>query len=579
MERRLAAILVADIAGFSAFVGNDEAGTIAAYKGHFGAIEPVIGLHGGRVVKTMGDGFLAEFGSVVDAVSAAASMQDRVAERNRDQAEVRRLVFRMGVHVGDVVVDGDDILGDGVNVAARLQAIAPPGGVAVSGRVFDDVAGRLELAFEDLGPQALKNIQRPVPVFVLASKAPERPRPALALPEKPSIAVLPFTNMSPDAEQEYFADGITEDIITGLTYVPWLFVIARNSTFTYKGLAVDIREVGRQLGVRYVLEGSVRRAGNRLRVTGQLIDAETGGHLWAGRYDGSVEDVFELQDRITEEVVAAIAPEIRLAETQRASRKRPESLDAYDRYLQALAAINRARIDEAERILDEAIARTPGYAKVRALRAWCATLGPWVSRNLDIEAIRAAGAAANELLDTHETDPEDEAYAGYVLAFSARDRARGLRLVESTTERCPSFAWAWTSASMLRAYRGDGPASIAHAERALRLSPHDPMAFRSYMAMCFAHTATRDFERVLDYAQRGLELIPRATLFLRFQTVALAHLGRLGEAQAAAARHQAAAPGFRISRHYAVANELGLFLDDGIRVPIVEGLQMAGMPE
>ncbi|HSF96589.1 MAG TPA: adenylate/guanylate cyclase domain-containing protein [Thermohalobaculum sp.] len=580
MERRLAAILVADIAGYSAAVGRDEAGAIDAYKGHFSALEPIIGLHGGRVVKTMGDGFLAEFASVVDAVSCASVMQERVAERNSDQPDDVRLVFRMGVHVGDVIVDGDDILGDGVNIAARLQEFSEPGGVAVSGRVHEDVADRLDLEFTDKGPQAFKNIARPVRTFALiANRRASRRAPAPERPDKPSVAVLPFANMSPDAEQEYFADGIAEDIITSLSYVPWLFVIARNSTFSYKGLAVDVREIGQQLGVRYVLEGSVRRAGERLRVTGQLVDAETGAHLWADRYDGGVEDIFDLQDRITEAVVGAIAPEIRSAEIARSGRKRPDSLDAYDHYLRALAALNRARIDEAETHLDSAIARAPTYAKVRAMRAWCTTLGPWVSRPLNVDEVEAAGADAEEVLDRLETDVEDEAYAGYVLAFSGRDPARGLRLVEKATERCPSFAWAWTSSAMLRAYRGEGEIGATHGLRALRLSPNDPMAFRSHMALCFAYTASGNHEATLEYAKKGLELNPRATVFLRFQAVALAHLGRMDESRRALRRHMQAAPGFRVSNYISSANYLGNLLGDGIKNTIVEGLRLAGMPE
>jgi adenylate cyclase len=579
MERRLAAILVADIAGYSALVQRDEAGTLAIYKGHFSALEPIIGLHGGRVVKTMGDGFLAEFSSVVDSVSAAAAMQDRMAERNQDQPEPKRMQFRMGVHVGDVVVEGDDILGDGVNIAARLQAVAAPGGVAISGRVHDDIIDRLDLQFTDLGPQALKNIARPVPVFALAPGLEKAPRPAPELPDKPSIAVLPFANMSADSEQEYFADGITEDIITGLSYVPWLFVVARNSSFTFKGLSVDAREIGRQLGVRYLLEGSVRRAGSRLRVTGQLIDAGSGGHLWAGRYDGAVEDVFDLQDRITEEVVAAIAPEIRQAEMARAGRKRPDSLDAYDHYLRALAALNRVRIDEAMDSLERSIRLAPGYAKARALRAWGVTISPLISRSLDFDAVKAAGTEVEDILDSLETDPEDEAYAGYVLAFSNRDYARGLRLVERTTERCPSFAWAWTSAAALHAYRGNTAEAIAHARQALRLSPSDPMAFRTYMPFCHAYITTGEFENVLSYARKAQQLNPRATLFLRMEIVALAHLGRIEEAREVGRRFMAAAPGFRVTHYHDTTANLSLFFAPRLSERIVEGLRLAGVPE
>jgi len=438
------------------------------------------------------------------------------------------------------------------------------------------VAGRLDLAFEDLGPREFRNIARPVPVHALAASTEAKPRQSIALPDKPSIAVLPFANMSADPEQDYFADGIAEDIITGLSYVPWLFVIARNSSFTYKGLAVDVREVGRQLGVRYVLEGSVRRAGDRLRVTGQLIDAGTGGHLWAGRYDGTAAEVFDLQDRITGEVVAAIAPSIRTAEIARAGRKRPDDLDAYDCYLQALAAIARIRIVEADALLDLAIARAPGYAKARALKAWCGTLYNWTGRPIYRDELGPRADLAEAALDSLDTDAEDDAYAGYTLAFAGRDAARGLMLVEQATQRCPSFAWAWASCSMLHAYRGDHAEAVEHANQALRLSPYDPMAFRARIALCFAHMAAHDFRAVLEHATRGLEANPRAVLIARHQISALAHLGRIDEARAVAQRFLPQMPTFRLS-HY--DTDLRYLLADSVRIPLVEGLRMAGFPE
>ena len=579
MERRLAAILVADIAGYSALMGQDEAGTVATYKGHFAAMEPIIGLHDGRIVKTMGDGFLAEFGSVVNAVSAASVMQDRMVERNTPQPPERKMQFRMGVHVGDVIVDGDDILGDGVNIAARLQLASAPGGVVISGRVYDDVVDRLDLKFTALGPQQFKNIARPIPAFALNVVEGKQARPTPKLPDKPSIAVLPFSNMSPASEQEYFADGVSEEIITALSYVPWMFVVARNSSFAFKGLSVDVREIGRQLGVRYILEGSVRRAGNQLRVTGQLVDGENGAHLWADRFDGTVDEVFDLQDRIASGVVGAIAPEIRGAEIARVGRKRPDSLDAYDHYLQALAAIHRARIDDAERHLDESVRLAPAYAKARALRAWCTTLSPWISKPPDPGKIQAAAVDAEEILEALDTDPEDEAYAGYVLAFSMRDAARGLRLVERSIERCPSFAWAWTSSALLHAYRGYTNQAIERAQQALLLSPNDPTAFRSYLALCIAQTAEGNFDEVLTAASLGRELNPRMLLFLRFEMIALAHLGRLEDARKICARHMEMAPGFRISDYRDSSKPMGRVLSDKVRLPQIEGMRIAGVPE
>jgi len=349
--RKLAAVSAADVAGYSRLMGVDEESTYARLKGHLRElIEPKIGEHRGRIVKTTGDGLLAEFASIVDAVGCAFEVQRGMAERNADASAGERIDFRLGVNVGEVIVEGGDIYGDGVNVAARLEGLAEPGGVCVAANVYEQVRDKLDLAFQDSGEQTAKNIAPPVRAYRarldLGTAVPSdaeapvsamRERVALAKPDKPSLAVLPFANMSGDPEQEYFADGITEDIITALSRMRSFFVIARNSTFTYKGRALAAKQIGRELGVRYILEGSVRKAGARLRITGQLIDAETDAHVWADRYDGAAEDVFDLQDRITESVAAAIEPRLQLAEIERARRKRPENLSAYDRYLRALS--------------------------------------------------------------------------------------------------------------------------------------------------------------------------------------------------------------------------------------------------
>jgi adenylate cyclase len=320
-------------------MGVDEVGTLHALKAIRRELaDPAIAAHHGRIVKTTGDGILIEFPSVVDAVACAVAIQDGMVARNAGVPEDRRIVFRIGINIGDIIIDETDIYGDGVNVAARLEALAFPGGICISGAAHDQVRGKLEVAFEDMGEQSLKNISRPVRVYRVATGNPKgqasTPRPAeraaLPLPDKPSLAVLPFQNMSSDSEQEYFADGMVEEIITALSRVKSFFVIARNSSFTYKGKAINVRQVGRELGVRYVLEGSVRRAGGRVRITGQLVEAETGAHLCADRYDGNLSDVFDLQDKVTESVTGALAPSVRLAEIERARRKRPDSLDAYD---------------------------------------------------------------------------------------------------------------------------------------------------------------------------------------------------------------------------------------------------------
>jgi adenylate cyclase len=397
--RRLAAILAADVAGYSRLMGEDEASTARALRGHRAAANPLVATHGGRIVKTTGDGVLIEFGSVVGAVECALALRQLAAERNAGIAGERRMEWRIGIHLGDVLVEGDDILGDGVNIAARLEGIAEPGGICISEDAFRQVRGKVETEFADIGEQSLKNIARPLRVYrvrrALTHSAATAPGSSLsrsagegaegrspeagegstlAPPDKPSIAVLPFANMSGDPEQEYFADGMVEEIITALSRIRWLFVIARNSSFTYKGQSVDVKQVGRELGVRYALEGSVRKASGRVRITAQLVDALSGAHLWADRFDGSLEDVFELQDQVAISVAGVIEPTLRQAEIEHARRKRPDNLDAYDLYLRALpfAFVGMPETaDKALDLLEQAIAIEPEYGAAHAFIAFC----------------------------------------------------------------------------------------------------------------------------------------------------------------------------------------------------------------
>src|SRR6266581_3489192 len=378
VQRRLTAILAADVAGYSRLMGLDEAGTARMLHEHRAAVDPVVARYGGRIVKTTGDGVLLEFPSIVAAVECAFTVQNLMRERNRDVPEERRMLFRIGINLGDVLIDGDDILGDGVNIAARLEGVAEPGGICVSDDVYRHVSGKLDVSFEDIGNQQLKNIARPVHAYrIRLVDVPTSGTSAslLLLPDKPSIAVLPFTNMSGDPEQDYFADGIVEDIITALSRFKALFVIARNSSFTYKGKSVDMKQVGRELGVRYVLEGSVRKAAGRVRITGQLIDAATGAHLWAERFDGGLGDIFYLQDQVTESVVGAIAPAVEKAEIERAKRKPTDSLDAYALYLRGLPMLyqfaSRQTPDEALRLFNSAIEFDPDFASAYAGAALC----------------------------------------------------------------------------------------------------------------------------------------------------------------------------------------------------------------
>jgi adenylate cyclase len=576
MERKLAAILAADVVGYSALVGSYEETTIRSFTAHLSALSPIIGVHNGRLFKTMGDGFLVEFGSVVDAVSCAVAMQRRIIERNADEPLARRLVFRMGVHVGEVIVEGDDILGDGVNVAARLEGVAKPGGVSVSARVFDDVENKLDLDFIDTGVQNLKNIAKPLRVYEVAIKAQASAHVAPERPDKPSLAVLPFENMSSDPDQEYFADGLSEDLITALSYVPWIFVIARNSSFTYKGLTVDVRKIGLELGVRYVLEGSVRRAGGRIRVTGQLIDAETGNHIWADRYDAVLEDIFELQDTITSAVVSAIAPKVESAEIERAARKRPDSLSAYDHYLKARAALNNHQIKEATALLEQAIAASPNYAKAKAVRAWGYTLVGWRGDNSIDDDRDTAIRLADEALASPNADAETSAYAGYTIAFMGGGTDRGIRLVENATVQCPSFAWAWASLALLEYYFRSPERAIELGKTALRLNPRDPQSFRGEMAIVGAYLVLKRFEECLKYCEQGLQKDPDIQFFVLVQIFCLVELDQVEQAREAGQRFIERYPEFSVSSWD--AQTIGS--PDADKAPgMPDSLRKAGLPD
>jgi adenylate cyclase len=571
-------ILAVDAVAFSAFAGRDEMAALRALKGHVGAMEPMIGLHGGRMVKSTGDGFLAEFGSVVDAVSCADAMQKTMATRNAAQARASRLDFRMGVHVGDIVADGEDVLGDGVNIAVRLEGLAPPGGVAVSARVRDDVAGKLDLSFEDIGLRELKNIATPIQVFALGQAESAAAAPALALPDKPSVAVLAFANMAAGADDDWFAEGVADEIITALTHVPWLFVIARNSSFSFKGLNVDVRRIGSELGVRYVLDGSVRRGGGRLRVAAQLIDAENGRTIWSGRQDGSMDDLFELQDRIAADVVAAIAPEIRLAEVERARRARPESLDAFGFYLRGQDALNHARLPEAMDWMDRAIGAAPDFAVAMAMRAWLTTFNHQLGVLPSEEAKETSRALARAALEIAPTDVEVSAYAGYALGYLDAAHEEALRLIDEATARCPSFAWAWIAGALICLYLGRADEAIARAETGLRLSPRDPLAFRAYIPLGLSYLMLGAYEQMQESAATGLRLSPRSVVFMRYRMVALFRLGRLDEAAAWRARHDEMLPGFRVGPYIALIRDT-LGVNQGIWRPLRETMLEMGLPE
>ncbi|HJU18532.1 MAG TPA: adenylate/guanylate cyclase domain-containing protein [Stellaceae bacterium] len=512
--RRLAAILAADVAGYSRLMGQDEEGTHERLKTHLGQlVEPKIKEHRGRTVKNTGDGFLSEFASVVDAVRCAVEIQRGMRDRERDVPDERRILFRIGINLGDVIAEEHDIFGDGVNVAARLEGLAEPGGICVSGTVHDHVRDKLDVVFEDMSEQRVKNIARPVHVWRVrhgGGPVASAPAPALALPDKPSIAVLPFQNMSGDPDQEYFADGMVEEIITALSKVRWFFVVARNSTFAYKSQAIDIKRVGRQLGVRYVLEGSVRRSANRIRITAQLIDATTGNHVWAERYDREIADIFTIQDEITERVVSSIEPELYAAEHYRSRRKPPESLDAWECVARALSCIGQGTVAanaQAEALCRRALTIEPNYGQAHSLLAWVLLRPPFGGSEIGTylpEAFAEAVAALN--LD--QRDPWAHLVYGIAL-WRMRRNDEAEQAFHQAVDLNPNFALALAFLGSPLGARGAAEEAIKSAERALRLSPADGLigAYASF-AIGFAHFSTRRYADSIVWVRRIIEKQP-----------------------------------------------------------------------
>jgi TolB-like protein/Flp pilus assembly protein TadD len=551
LRRRLAAILAADVAGYSRLMGADEEGTLARLKAHRrDLVDPKINEHHGRIVKATGDGVLVEFASVVDAVRCAAEIQRGMTERNAEVPPAARIEFRVGINVGDVILDGDDIYGDGVNVAARLEGLAEPGGICASGRVQEDVRGKLDIAFEDGGEQRLKNIALPVRVFRLRRPGNvPAPAPELSIPDKPSIAVLPFENMSGDQDQEYFADGVVEDIITALSRFKELFVIARNSSFVYKGRAVDVRQIAGELGVRYVLEGSVRRAGSRVRITGQLIDASTRMHLWADRFDGALEDVFDLQDRVTEHVVGALLPTLRRAEIERARRKPPASLEAYDYLLRSLPHIvanTPGEVDDAVGHLNEALRLDPDYVYAHALMANVqAQIYRGATGRQREEAKELAIRHAQRAVALGADDSLALATAGFVLLIVGQDAEAARRALDTAVALNPSSATALAYSSLVLAATGDPSVAIDHAMKALRLSPLDPLSYLPHMGIAIARLMLDENQAAVAAARKAIEINPRFPMAHAWLIVAECACGNKGAAEAQLLRLRELLPGLR----------------------------------
>jgi TolB-like protein/class 3 adenylate cyclase len=573
--RRLTAILAADVAGYSRLMGADEEGTHARLKAHLGQlVDPKISEHRGRVVKNTGDGLLAEFASVVDAVRCAAEVQRAMADRNAETPEDKRITFRVGINLGDVIAEEHDIFGDGVNVAARLEALAEPGGICVSRVVRDQVRDKLDFAFEDLGEQQVKNIARPVRVYrvrdVGAANTPLTPTPpALPLPDNPSIAVLPFANMSGDPEQEYFADGMVEEIITALSRIRWLFVIARNSSFTYKGQAVDIKQVGRELGVRYVLEGSVRKGGNRVRITGQLIDAVTGTHLWADRFDGLIEDVFELQDKVASSVAGVIEPALQAAETARSAGRPTNDLTAYDLYLRAYAMVlsSARQIPEALSLLEQAIARDPRYGPALAWAAVCCFRLVQDGRAEDPDADRLKGADfARRALEVAGDDPGIIANAAQALAYFGEDIGAMTALVDRALALNPNYARGWYISGLLRLGAGQPDTAIEHIDAALRLSPRARTG-TSFTTIGVAHLVSRRFDEAVPKLLLAIQDDPSHPQTYRALAACFAHMGRLDDAREIVTRLRAITS--------AVMHDLSFLRNPEHRELFLSGLRLA----
>jgi adenylate cyclase len=581
--RKLAAILAADVVGFSRMVGADEDRTLARLRTlRSDVIDPTIALHTGRVVKRMGDGVLVEFRSVVDAVRCAIEVQTAMVERNAGLPDDRRIVFRIGIHLGDVVEEADgDLMGDGVNIAARLEGIAAPGAICLSEDAYRQVKSRLDLPVQDLGPVTLKNIADPLRVYAVqvGAAAPVTVALGVALTAKPSIAVLPFTNMSGDPEQEYFVDGMVEDIITALSRFNQLLVVARNSSFTYKGRAVDIRQVARELGVRFVLEGGVRKAGNRLRITGQLIDASTGTHLWAERYDGGLEDVFDLQDQITAQVVGAIVPTIRRAEIEAARRKPADNLDAYDLFLRALPHVSVIVPQENQIALDylnQAIALDPGYAPALGYAAWCLvqriTRG-WSPAFADDRAM--AETLARRALAMAGDDAVALALGGFALVASKIDLSAGLDACRRAVNLTPGSGFVGTLAGAAMVWANDLDAAIVVLDRAMAIGSLDPSYFLMLTMSGSAHLFSGRAEIAVGLFERAAALNPGFDSIQWCLCTAYTQLGRRTEAQAAFAKFRAMAPDATIAK---LTTELP-FQHPTHLAMVMDALRTAGLPE
>jgi len=585
VERRLAAILAADVAGYSRLMGRDEEGTLAQLKSFRKAlVDPAIAEHRGRIVKTTGDGILAEFASAVDAARCAIEVQRGMAEQNTSVPQELRIEFRIGIHLGDIIIDDNDIFGDGVNIAARLEGIAEPGGVCISDDAQRQIRGKVDIAFEDMGAQTLKNIPEPMRVWrirvnnVVTSAMPTYPSGGNVEPhprEKCSIAVLPFQNLSGDPEQDYFTDGVVDDIITALSHFRYWFVIARNSSFTYKGRAVDIKQVGRELGVRYVLEGGVRKAAGKVRITCQLVDAASGLNLWADRFEGDLTDIFVLQDEVAVKVTSAVGPKVTRAEIEWAAQQAPRNLSAYDLHLRGVQHYftgTPAGVAEALRLFYLALELDPRYGRAAVMAGSCIILNIGTGHSVDAKSEAQEAKRLLQLaLSIDENDADTLALGGHITAW-AGEFDTAIEMVDRSIALNPNSAVAWRLRGWTYQYVGQAEEAVRSFERSIPLSPLDPMLYSTFTGMALAFIRLQRFDEAVVVAEKALRKNQTYSPIYRCLAAALAHLGRDAEAKEALVRLLELEPDLRIS---------GVEAKGGLRWPrlLVEGLHKAGLPE
>jgi adenylate cyclase len=575
MERRLSAILAADIAGYSALMGADEARTVRDLKGHQAVVLPMVGEFGGRIIDTAGDGILAEFPSVVNAVKCAVAIQSKMAERNATIEPERRMQFRVGINIGEVVYDEARIYGDGINVAARLEGIAEAGGICISSKVYEEISGRIDLTCEDIGEQHLKNIARPVRAYHLRLDSTVTSAPAPALPDKPSIAVLPFLNMSGDQEQEYFVDGMTEDLITDLSKVSGLFVIARNSSFTYKGKAVDVKRIGRELGVRHVLEGSVRKAGNRVRITAQLIDAGSGGHLWAERFDRDLTDIFSMEDEVVEKIVRALAVTLTRGEEQLLRGRGTRNVDAYQFWLRGRELLTRSTRDSVEqaramyRRAIEIDMNFPAPHAGLALAAISDYVSDWA---LDpAQALDEAERWARRAVELNDQEPVSHMALGSVLLWR-RDHEGALAEFRLMIVLDPNFAQGHAATGLALMYAGRAAEALEPIATAMRLDPHYSSIVLHFLAQ--ANYSLGEYETAAQLLVRRIARTPGTDSSRMLLASCYGHLGRAEDARATWAELLQVNPEFSLTQRAGVLP----YKDPGDFQRIAEGLAKAGLP-